>query len=182
MNNVKTVLDVHGNALYFSRAMIPHNKKVELSILYPLSLSLSLPPSLPLCTSAHSSLMHISMFASERETENSLPCTQSSGRALLHENLHPNTSSIYVIPAERALHVSGPTRVSTTLRHTTGASSEYMSTVQTSCLCLSSCLSPSCRNLRTSSRTRCVGLAYLHVRCSLFVLLSRLLEFSGVLL
>mmetsp|Transcript_36088 Transcript_36088/g.102161 ORF Transcript_36088/g.102161 Transcript_36088/m.102161 type:complete len:311 (-) Transcript_36088:267-1199(-) len=27
VNNVKTVLDVHGNALYFSRAMIPHNKK-----------------------------------------------------------------------------------------------------------------------------------------------------------
>lgn len=29
VNNVKTVLDVHGNALYFSRAMIPHNKKVR---------------------------------------------------------------------------------------------------------------------------------------------------------
>mmetsp|Transcript_18199 Transcript_18199/g.46624 ORF Transcript_18199/g.46624 Transcript_18199/m.46624 type:complete len:311 (+) Transcript_18199:95-1027(+) len=29
VNNVKTVLDVHGNALYFSRAMIPHNKKAK---------------------------------------------------------------------------------------------------------------------------------------------------------
>ena len=27
VNNVKTVLDVNGNALYFSRAIIPHNKK-----------------------------------------------------------------------------------------------------------------------------------------------------------
>jgi 3-deoxy-manno-octulosonate cytidylyltransferase (CMP-KDO synthetase) len=27
VNNVKCVLDVHGYALYFSRALIPHNKK-----------------------------------------------------------------------------------------------------------------------------------------------------------